>query len=55
MAKLQGLVCPEVLPDIRKCGVYVSKATSIVRIKVPTGETKLHCKIKKHTQTTYPA
>ena len=35
-------VCSEVLPDIRKHGVYVTKAASIERIQNPTGETKLH-------------
>ena len=46
--------CSEVLPDLRKHGVYVTKADSCERIQNPTGETKMHYKVKKHIETTYP-
>ena len=35
-------VCSEVLPSIRKHGVYETPAAAIQRIQNPTGETKLH-------------
>ena len=47
-------VCSEVLPSIRKHGVYESPAAAIQRIQNPTGETKLHYKVKKYIETTYP-
>jgi hypothetical protein len=43
-----------VLPSIRKHGVYESPAAAIQRIQNPTGETKLHYKVKKYIETTYP-
>ena len=47
-------VCSEVLPSIRKHGVYETPAAAIQRIRNPTGETELHYKVKKHIETTYP-
>ncbi len=47
-------VCSEVLPSIRKHGVYETPAAARHRIHNPTGETKLHYKVKKHIETTYP-
>ena len=42
------------MPSIRKHGVYETPAAAIERIKNPTGERKLHYKVKKHIETTYP-
>ena len=42
------------MPSIRKHGVYESPAAAIQRIQNPTGERKLHYKVKKHIETTYP-
>ncbi|MFM7982869.1 MAG: Bro-N domain-containing protein, partial [Candidatus Fonsibacter sp.] len=47
-------VTSEVLPSIRKHGVYETPAAAIELIRNPTGETKLHYKVKKHIETTYP-
>ncbi|MFM7985386.1 MAG: Bro-N domain-containing protein [Candidatus Fonsibacter sp.] len=47
-------VTSEFLPSIRKHGIYETPATAIERIRNPTGETKLHYKVKKHIETTYP-
>ena len=47
-------VCSKVLPSIRKHGRYETPAATIERIRNPTGETKLHYKVKKHIETTYP-
>ncbi|MFM7985960.1 MAG: phage antirepressor Ant, partial [Candidatus Fonsibacter sp.] len=41
-------VCSEVLPSIRKHGVYETPAAALQRIQNPTGERKLHYKVKKH-------
>ena len=42
------------LPSIKKHGVYETPTAAIQRIRNPTGETKLHYKVKKHIETTYP-
>ena len=47
-------VCSEVLPSIRKHGLYETPAAAIQRIRNPTGETELYYKAKKHIETTYP-
>ena len=47
-------VTSEVLPSIRKHGVYETPAAARHRIQNPTGETKLHYEVKKHLETTYP-
>jgi hypothetical protein len=47
-------VCSEVLPSIRKQGVYETPAAAIHSIQNPTGETKLHYNVKKYIETTYP-
>ncbi|MFM7985168.1 MAG: Bro-N domain-containing protein, partial [Candidatus Fonsibacter sp.] len=47
-------VCSEVLPSIMKHDVYETPAAAIQRIRNPTGKTKLHYKVKKHIETTYP-
>ena len=44
----------DVLPSIRKHGRYETPATEILRIRNPTGETKMHYKVKKHIETTNP-
>ena len=41
------------MPTIKKHGVYDTPTTTIERIRNPTGETKLHYKLKKHIETTY--
>ncbi|MFM7982780.1 MAG: hypothetical protein ACKPKO_26000, partial [Candidatus Fonsibacter sp.] len=41
-------VCSEVLPSIRKNGTYEAPTAAIQIIRNPTGETKLHYKVKKH-------
>jgi len=47
-------VCSDVLPSIKKHGRCETPAAAIERIRNPTGETKLHYKVKKHIETTYP-
>ncbi len=44
----------EVLPSIRKHGVYESPAAALQRIQNPTGERKLHYKVKKYIEKFYP-
>ncbi|MFM7977972.1 MAG: Bro-N domain-containing protein, partial [Candidatus Fonsibacter sp.] len=47
-------VCSKVLPSIWKHGRYETPTAAIQIIQNPTGETKLHYKVKKHIGTTYP-
>ena len=47
-------VCEEVLPQIRKTGSYMSHDQAINKIKNPTGETKLHYKVKSYIARKYP-
>ena len=47
-------VTSEVLPSIRKHGVYETPAAAIQRIRNPTGETELHYQVKKYIEKTYP-
>ena len=47
-------VTSEVLPSIRKHGVYESPAAALQRIQNPTVERKLHYKVKKYIEKTYP-
>ncbi|MFM7981892.1 MAG: hypothetical protein ACKPKO_21490, partial [Candidatus Fonsibacter sp.] len=48
-------ITSEVLPSIRKHGVYATPAAALQIIRNPTGETKLHYKVKKkNIETTYP-
>ncbi|MFM7990319.1 MAG: Bro-N domain-containing protein, partial [Candidatus Fonsibacter sp.] len=47
-------VCSDVLPSIRKHGVYAMPTAAIQIIRNPTGETKLHYNVKKHIEKTYP-
>ncbi|MFM7987048.1 MAG: Bro-N domain-containing protein, partial [Candidatus Fonsibacter sp.] len=47
-------VTSEVLPSIRKHGVYETPTAARPRIQYPTGESKVHYKVKKHIETTYP-
>ncbi|MFM7989884.1 MAG: Bro-N domain-containing protein [Candidatus Fonsibacter sp.] len=47
-------VTSEVLPSIKKHGVYESAAAALQRNYNPTGERKLHYKVKKYIEKTYP-
>ncbi len=47
-------VCEEVLPQIRKTGSYMSHDDAVNKIKNPTGETKLHYKVKSYIARKYP-
>ncbi|MFM7978456.1 MAG: hypothetical protein ACKPKO_03990 [Candidatus Fonsibacter sp.] len=40
-------VCSEALPSIKKHGVYETPTAAIQRTQNPTGERKLHYKVKK--------
>ena len=50
----QDWVCAEVLPQIRKTGSYMSHEDAVNKIKNPTGETKLHYKVKSYIARKYP-
>ncbi len=41
-------VCEDVLPQIRKTGSYMSHDEAVNKIRNPTGETKLHYKVKAY-------
>ena len=50
----QDWVCEEVLPQIRKTGSYMSHDEAVNKIRNPTGETKLHYKVKAYIARKYP-
>ena len=50
----QDWVCEEVLPQIRKTGSYMSHDEAVNKIRSPTGETKLHYKVKAYIARKYP-
>jgi prophage antirepressor-like protein len=47
-------VTREVLPQIRKTGSYMSHDEAVNKIRNPTGETKLHYKVKAYIARKYP-
>ena len=47
-------VCEDVLPQIRKTGSYMSHDETVHKIRNPTGETKLHYKVKSYIARKYP-
>ncbi len=47
-------VTREVLPQIRKTGSYMSHEEAVHRITNPTGETKLHYRVKAYIARRYP-